>query len=377
MFIQHEIDLKNKKEKVYFSEVLENKLFYTVSEIFNTDFIVIEKKFDECVKDFTHINLIPQKINTLILDLKYIGLYFDYTEFLTEIQKNIEFYIKCGINEYYESHERGRFEYCELYTVKSDDIQKISQNINSYDNEPDSFFNNLFNNVSEKGIQIISKYLSSGSYYPKVFQQLKYIREYLSEMQGSKVLQSPDIFLLFANHHLNIAVGIFLDGLYLYNCTANSPEQEFLEGFIEDLKHTDIQDYGILKARNIIEFICGNIYFILKQGMTIKLCENCGKYFIPYERTDTKYCERESPQNPEMTCKEYGSQRLWYTNSTEYYKLYRKIYSRKQMNARRNPDIVEYNTEFEKYKEQSKQWRKKVKKGIKTEQEFIEWLNKQ
>ena len=46
----------------------------------------------------------------------------------------------------------------------------------------------------------------------------------------------------------------------------------------------------------------------------------------------------------------------------------------KQMLAKRNPDIQAHQDDFKNYKEQSAQWRKDMKEGIKTEEEFIAWL---
>lgn len=39
----------------------------------------------------------------------------------------------------------------------------------------------------------------------------------------------------------------------------------------------------------------------------IKICENCGRYFIPPKRKDSIYCPAPSPQNPEKTCAEVGA----------------------------------------------------------------------
>ncbi|NLB80496.1 MAG: hypothetical protein GX800_02515, partial [Clostridiaceae bacterium] len=108
----------------------------------------------------------------------------------------------------------------------------------------------------------------------------------------------------------------------------------------------------------------------------IKKCGNCGKYFIPYNRADTIYCDNISPQDDKRTCKEYGSQKLWYDKlkQDEAKKLYRNIYMAKQMQAKRYLDIPKYAKNLEKYKTQSKQLKKDVKEGKKSEAEYIEWL---
>lgn len=44
-----------------------------------------------------------------------------------------------------------------------------------------------------------------------------------------------------------------------------------------------------------------------KEHKPIKICENCGRYFIPPKRSDSIYCPAPSPQSPEKTCAEVGA----------------------------------------------------------------------
>ena len=39
----------------------------------------------------------------------------------------------------------------------------------------------------------------------------------------------------------------------------------------------------------------------------VKICSNCGRYFIPLKRSDEKYCSNKSKKNPAKTCKEIGA----------------------------------------------------------------------
>lgn len=116
---------------------------------------------------------------------------------------------------------------------------------------------------------------------------------------------------------------------------------------------------------------------ICENKIKIKKCQNCGKYFIPESRTDEIYCNRVSPQDDQMDCKEYGSKKLWYDRlkTDEAAKLSRNIYMAKQMLVKRNPDIAEYKKMFEFFKQERKKWEKEVKEGIKTRDEYIAWLN--
>lgn len=110
----------------------------------------------------------------------------------------------------------------------------------------------------------------------------------------------------------------------------------------------------------------------------IKKCQNCGKYFVPASRSDEIYCGRVSPQDPGMTCKMYGSKRLWYDKLKEddASKLSRNIYMAKQMLAKRNPDRPEYKEMLEFFKSERKKWKEQLKEGKKTVEEYTDWLKK-
>lgn len=128
----------------------------------------------------------------------------------------------------------------------------------------------------------------------------------------------------------------------------------------------NISDYMITTFLQIIE----NNYLILK-------CRNCNKYFIPYKRTDTYYCDRISPQDNTKTCKQYGADRAWWIRTkdeNDWYNLYRKIYQSFQVKAKRNPDNPQFKQNYDNFREEANEWKKAVKEGTKTETEFMKWL---
>jgi len=128
----------------------------------------------------------------------------------------------------------------------------------------------------------------------------------------------------------------------------------------------NINDYMITTFLQLIE----NNYLILK-------CKNCNKYFIPYKRTDTYYCDRISPQDNTKTCKQYGAEKAW-TDRTkdenDWYNLYRKVYQSFQMKAKRNPNNTQFKQNFDNFRAEANKWKKAVKEGAKTEEDFMNWL---
>lgn len=116
---------------------------------------------------------------------------------------------------------------------------------------------------------------------------------------------------------------------------------------------------------------------VFSNKIPIKCCENCGRFFVPAKRSDEIYCNNPAPQDNKKTCKQYGSEKLWYERlkNDEAAKLARNIYSAKRMLVTRNPDIEAYAKMFDYFKAERKKWESDVKSGIKTKDEYIRWLN--
>lgn len=136
----------------------------------------------------------------------------------------------------------------------------------------------------------------------------------------------------------------------------------YMKGAVSALAYTDP-----------FEYMVESLKMLVWHNKLPKKCKNCGLYFIPLKRTDAIYCDRISPQNPNATCKVQGARLQWHTTlqSDEAAKLYRTIYSAKQIASKRYPAHME---DFERFKVESKQWKSDVKQGKKTEDEYLTWL---
>ena len=110
--------------------------------------------------------------------------------------------------------------------------------------------------------------------------------------------------------------------------------------------------------------------------MHIKICGNCGRYFITHKETVT-YCDRIIEN--ELTCKDIGNkeyQKRKLENDSTYDK-YRKIGSRKQLRANRNPEIDIYQKDLKQYRKIGKQMYKDVCSGKIPNEEFAKWVDSQ
>lgn len=133
----------------------------------------------------------------------------------------------------------------------------------------------------------------------------------------------------------------------------------------------------VIQSVSLSDFVASSIFYFFRNGYRFKRCKNCGRFFVPLSRADELYCDQSSPQDESRSCKQYGSERLWYDRlkQDEAAKLARNIYMAKQMLVKRNPDILAYRKMFDYFKTERKKWEMLVKSGKKTREEYIAWLN--
>lgn len=144
-------------------------------------------------------------------------------------------------------------------------------------------------------------------------------------------------------------------------CRLISEEQQTLDVFYR---------YTFTSFRDMFIF-CFNEY--IKNNGSLKHCEHCGKYFSPL-KAGSKYCDMPSPESPEKTCQEYMKYQKYLEKShTEAVRLHKQIYNQKANKVRRTGNVL-LQADLERFKEQSEQWRADTRDGIKSEEDYIEWL---
>lgn len=76
------------------------------------------------------------------------------------------------------------------------------------------------------------------------------------------------------------------------------------------------------------------------------------------------------------TCREIGSfkEKQKMINDDDL-RTYRNVYQKLLLRTRRNPENLQYEKEFEKFKEDNKNMKEKLDKGKVTYEEYVEWLN--
>ena len=124
-----------------------------------------------------------------------------------------------------------------------------------------------------------------------------------------------------------------------------------------------------------LESVCFiSLLQLIQNEIPVNICKNCGNFFIPTSRKNTLYCNNIFENN--KTCQEIGAMITYNENlkKDEINSLYRKTLSAKKMLANRNPDIPMYLEKYEQWKKEANQFKKCIKEGKKTEEEFKEWI---
>lgn len=139
------------------------------------------------------------------------------------------------------------------------------------------------------------------------------------------------------------------------------------------------------KLHSLQQFETGNLFtsfyitlfnVVAVNKMHIKICGNCGRYFITHKETVT-YCDRVIGDN--LTCKDIGNKEYQKRKleNDPIYEDYRRIGIKKYQRSKRNPEIDIYKQDLEQYRKTGKQLYKDFCSGKITHKEFEKWVNEQ
>ena len=139
----------------------------------------------------------------------------------------------------------------------------------------------------------------------------------------------------------------------------------------------NINSSYFIECTDIIQTLLIELLEIAKLNIEIKKCRNCGKFFVPDNRSDEIYCSNIFENG--KTCKEIGhfkvQQKMIQENDD--LRIYRNVYQKLLLRTRRNPSNIKYAREFESFKDDNNKWRENISNGKSSEKEYLEWLKKQ
>lgn len=128
---------------------------------------------------------------------------------------------------------------------------------------------------------------------------------------------------------------------------------------------------------SIFEFLYVDLLLLLDQNTTlIKKCKCCNKYFLT-NKSNAIYCDRIQNKKTGQTCKDIGADIVALRNkrNDSILNLKASIASKKAMDVKRHPDIVEYKVNYDNWKPLALKYLKEYKNGNLDATTFEKWLN--
>lgn len=135
---------------------------------------------------------------------------------------------------------------------------------------------------------------------------------------------------------------------------------------------------SVYTIRNLLSLLAFEYSHMQESGTKIKICRNCGRYFIPEGRSDVIYCHFISPQDKKRTCRQIGAQIAMKNRlkGDDTVKAYRKKYQSLNMAFQRecHKEIKQRHLEKrEQFKNTGKIKKKELEAGNITAEEYIKW----
>ena len=197
----------------------------------------------------------------------------------------------------------------------------------------------------------------------------------LTPLQRFQVMTNSDVSSKSLEKIDNDKVRINLSAFEILRDYSNYPMRQDETQRI--VSKANINSSYFIECTDIIQALLIELLEIAKLNIEIKKCKNCGKFFVPDNRSDEIYCSNIYENG--KTCKEIGhfkvQQKLMQENDD--LRIYRNVYQKLLLRTRRNPSNTKYAREFEIFKDDNNKWKENISKGVSTEKEYIEWLKKQ
>lgn len=320
------------------------------------------------------INKITRTKNIIYQSFRYDEKHKSYESYNKNEKLKLGFQFCDFVNTDFNSFDSFKA-FIDKYSIVS--FAELS-NIAIYRDYNENEYLEMIKNVLDQSANKIEK-------YKKAFiEDIKYIYnlndlEELRELSPSQRLhilrgskQSSAVLKMCKSEDLKIKFNNFGD-FTNFSITNEESAQEIAK-YVDNNK---LSPY-CFSCNNIIQsFIVELFEIATTENIEIKRCKNCGKYFVPDSRSNEIYCNNIYENN--KTCKEVGhfrtQQRLM--KEDDDLRIYRNVYQKLLLRTRRNLDNEQYEKEFQQFKEKNIELKEKVNNGKITQEDYMEWLNKQ
>ena len=323
------------KRKIDYLEIPKKLHYYELGELSNCHFFI--KNHFSIVHGGT--NLIDF-LNTNFSNLDEYFVWFTkfFTSYIKYFEKSDIENLKIDkVYSYSEIENLGK-KYFKLIKKDAIKVQKIYS----------EFVNYIFNKHPLENSRAMTNKIRFYIYYTSHFKTLK---QYVTDFQIDNAFN----YKIFPE--------------YLENS-----EEKLLEFFTTRQHFADVYAETNATSSSVYTILYITLFkFVEEDKNIIKKCKNCGKYFIT-DNPRINYCN--NLFKGKQTCRDIGNQiaqRIKQENDKLYGK-YRKIYAKKAMLVKRNPDIEVYKKDYENWKKEAKEFMDSIRSEKKTYEEFDKWL---
>ena len=273
----------------------------------------------------------------------------DFASFETSYRTFFCFYGFSILSEFYDSIPSLKFfktenEFIETYQPIFNKVKPKLKKLQYLIKQCVDYMYNLNNNSIDKNYTPLEKYLSY-SIFNNLFKYSTNIEVYYYQQFAHDIyhISSQSITPKIVREHLENGI---------IN-TGDSPV--FHTSYLSNILYISL--FEIATNKNI----------------KIKVCKNCGKYFIPLKNTE-KYCDIVYCKD-EVTCKKIGASNSYSKkrNTIEGIKFYRNNYQRRLMQVKRSND-EQVKIAFDNWKKLAKEKMKEFNNNKISEEELLEWM---
>lgn len=217
--------------------------------------------------------------------------------------------------------------------------------------------------------------------YKNLQEQVNMILDYCLLNPNKKAKDFTPIQRLYVLRRLALNLKILNENksiFYSINLFSDFPgdtEREIYD-FLSQKKNK-VTEYELMIPFDIGTILYKSLCSILKEKVYLKICKNCGKYFIA-SNNSYNYCTNIAPSEIKKTCRDVGRKIAFEKNknSDPILASYYQLYNRKAMMKSRNPDIAKYTNDFNKFKELGKKKVAQYKECKLSVDDFKNWIDK-
>lgn len=267
----------------------------------------------------------------------------------------------------------------------------MQENLKDFSNEDSSFSSVCCNDNALKSIfnvlmnddQSINKLRSFDDFQNLIRNHMFYIDECCKARENAE-MKVPDIDMFVFSSGISYPQKSiypkinFKDGLtktkeYLpFEARINYRSKRLFEATTENtVIYNNLKTPLIVyEINDISDLILASISAVFSQRYSIGKCRFCKNYFVSYDKKK-KHCDNHNP-NIKMDCyKSANKKRIADRKNSPSLRMYNSV--REMLSRKRT---IEENGKmiYDNFKEENKEWRKKIREGKETEENYVAWL---